>query len=318
MSTAFSCRIEIPNVEGLAPQELTVGREFLLVCEGPWTSSLQIKELKFDLPKELEYQIKLQAFQFRNSTIAEIKVVSYLVAEHKIQNLKLTDGKMNIELGTIEFSVVSVLPKREEAAQMPQMQQQQKQQQQQAQQTQQPQSFASVGPVYVSIPWQYFFGLFLVLALVGSYLGYRWFLRSQRKALAKELAEHDSAMTPVAQFHHSLRKLRRENVLFIGAQVAAEMRLSALSELENHFRLYLTRRFRFPANRWSDKQILRELKSEHAEFAKVFAVDLAHLLKEFGSTKKAATAVPESDVIQISKEITAWIEKADAWKSGGQ
>lgn len=329
IASSFSCQVEIPEVKGLPDKELTVGRVFTLACEGPWEKSLETSDLKFDLPKESEYEIKLLGFHYRNANVAELNVTSYVPAEHNIMNLKLTNGKTNIELGQVQFFVKSVLPEPETQAQgnplaqgnsgangnpsvgkNPQAQAGQNPQAQ----TGQPQPFNAIGPVPIQIPLQYYLVFFAVLALMGSYLGFRWYLRSQRKALIRELAEHDSAQSEIAQFHQSLRKLRRENVLFVGASVDVPLRKSAILDLEASFKLYLTRKFRFPAHRWSEKQILREFRNEHLPYHQEFGAELAHVLKELNSIHKAQFAIAEKDVFQISKEISRLVEKLDAWK----
>jgi len=83
----------------------------------------------------------------------------------------------------------------------------------------------------------------------------------QRRNVIEKLKEHDSALSPVAQFHQNMRKLQRSNPAFFGGPVAKEDVQVATDELRQMFHLFITRKYQVPALEWGSRLILKDIKN---------------------------------------------------------
>lgn len=290
----IQCKAEIPAVQGLKDNELTVGREFLLVCDGDFPKDLAQEKLQFVIKPEEKYQIHLLGFEFRSPTQADIKVTAYKAGNFQYQDLQLTDGTQVLSLGPIQYVVESVLPKPEPG---------------QPETKQEP--YGPVGPASMSVPMLYwallagFIGL-VILIFIGKI--YRVV---QRRNMLERLKEHDSALTPLAQFHQSFRRLQRVNTVFFGAKAEKEHIFQCLEETHAMFKLYITRRYQVPAIEWGDRLVLKDIKKHHKAMFLEYGDELKKLFKEFQRGFEDKENLKEQDVLNISTQTRVLVEKME-------
>lgn len=302
----LKCNIDIPKVEGLKDQELTVGREFIFVCDGDYTKDLQQDKLEFIKTPEMKYQIKLLGFEFRSPTQADIKVTSYTPGMVRLPQLQLTDGVQVLNLGDQSFSVVSVI-QAPAAGQAPPTEGGAGQ----SAAAQQPQPFPAMGPIDILIPSLYWtiFGV-IVGGLVLS-VGFKIVQFILRKNTLERLKAFDSAQTPEQQFHANFRKLQRTNPVFFDAEVSSEDAQSVVSETLKYFKTYLTRRYQIPALELSDRLLLKDLKKYHPKAYGEFRSDLEKILKEYSLALKDQNKLTKIDAQNLAHNSRKLVEKLE-------
>lgn len=286
-----SCRVEKINLvpaetaDSTASVQLTVGSEFYLSCQGEWPKNLNRDSIKFVLQPEQKYQIQLLSFEFRNPSLVDIKVTSYLVGQHRFENLTLTDGNQQVQLGPVDYVVQTV---------------------QAGEPVKEP--FGPIGPVAIPIPNLYFVILFSSLLLVFILIAFKIRKKMQRKKLMESLREYDSVLSPIQQYYQSLRKLQRENVLFIGAEVEQEIIIQALNDIERMLKLYFLRKFQVPAFQWSVNDMLNEIKTSHRHIYDGYRKNIILTYKEVAKARKDEKKISTKDIIKISKDVTELLE----------
>src|SRR5688572_30054285 len=87
--------------------ELNVGLRFNLVCQGE-ASSLG-KDLKLIVPEADQFKLRLLDAQFVSKDQLILNVTSYSAGQHKLKELKLSDGVQEIPLNEVQFEVKSVI-----------------------------------------------------------------------------------------------------------------------------------------------------------------------------------------------------------------
>lgn len=291
---AIQCKTEIPSVEGLNDNELTVGREFLLVCDGEFPRSLDLEKLHFVLKPEEKYQIKLLGFELRSLTQADIKATTYKAGNFQYQDLQLTDGTETLSLGPIQYVVQSVLPKQEPG---------------QAPVKVEP--YGPIGPASLGVPMLYWALLAGAVILVLLAFVARIYRSIQRRNMLARLKEHDSAMAPLAQFHQSFRRLQRANTVFFGGAAEKEHIKQCLEETHRMLRLFLTRRYQVPAMEWSDRLILKDLKKYYPKVSHEYGDELKKLLNEYARGFQDKANLKEQDVLNIATNTRLLIEKLE-------
>lgn len=289
------CNVEIPPVEGLEEKLLTVGREFLLVCDGEFPKDFELEKLHFQLSPEQQYQIKLLNFELRSGSKADLKVTAYQTGTIKFKELTLTDGVKQAILGPLEYTVASVLPPKDpQNSEAP------------------PEAYGAVGPATVQVPMLYWSILMAVIACLLLLLLTKIYRFIQRRNLLARLKEYDSAQTPIAQFHQSLRGLQRTNESFFGGKTTTPVLEAALTRSRDVFFLYLTRRFQVPAMEWGEKLILRDLKQYHPKMFKECSGDLKKLFNEFSKGFEDTQKLTETDIKNIVVSSRLLAEKMEA------
>lgn len=233
-----NCKLNIPKVEGLEDQLLTVGRRFVLACDGEWEKQFNFTQARLDasgLKPEMARVFQAQAIDLKGF---EIDATFYVATKFPAQSLTLKDGTFEIPLNTPEFQVQSVLPSAQQA-QQPNGQQQQSQQQQ-------PQPF---GFLLSDIPWPkvYFIlgGALILIILFGfavSFLRRRYW-----KKLETDLRNYDSPLSPEGQAYRNLRHLDKNGFSVI--------------EFKKLIYLYILRRYQTPIFELKDSKSNRRLNS---------------------------------------------------------
>ncbi|MGE5086862.1 MAG: hypothetical protein ACM3MG_11215 [Bacillota bacterium] len=293
----IQCKVEIPNVPGLKENELTVGREFLLVCDGEFPKNLAQDKLQLVLKPEQKYSINLRGFEFRSSTQADIKITSYTPGPVQFENLQLTDGVQTVDLGPVSYKLESVIPPQQPPAP--------------GQQPVKVEPYGPIGPMTISVPSLYWTILASVIGLVILVIATKVFRIVQRRNMIERLKEHDSALSPLSQFHQSLRRMQRENTVFFGGAPKAEDIVLCLDETRSMLKLYITRRYKIPALEWGPRLILKNLKKYHPNVYQDTGTELEKLMKEFVHANEDRTKLSGSDVLNLSKRTRLLVEEME-------
>lgn len=290
---AVQCNLDIPKVPGLEDQQLTVGREFYLICKGDWPKTLKQESLNFtvDTPgaEHLKYQIRLLEFAFRSPEDVDLKVTSYLAAQHQFPNLILTDGEQKVDLGRVEFSVQSVLPPP-----------------QPGQEKVEP--FGPLGPATIAVPVLYWAILLAALVLTGTLAALKIWRHSQRREMLLRLKEHDSALSPLQEFHQNMRRLQRANPAFFGKEASAEELRQGMMELSRMFKLFVSRRLKVPAFEWNARLIVHDIRQYHFFIYKEYAKKIHGLFSEFHKAESAQAKLSSRDVSQLAESLRKTVE----------
>lgn len=286
MSDAYqwTCSIE-------KPEQVTVGDQFKLNCGG---QSLPTFEGPVQLrPEKPEDDFKLVVLDtIRNeSTGGQYIVTGYKPGQHKLENMKLTDGQRSVTISPQTFEIVSVLPK---------------------DQQQKPQPFPGYGPFILSWPlW-----LWVVLVLVIAAIGYSAFLFiKRRRALAKlkeSLQQHGSALGAFGQFHKDIRTLTRKVSVGLKQKVGPEY----VSELNQVFRYYFVREFWIPAQEWTSKETIKEIKRSNHKLYQEFKVKLAQGFREMDRAVLSVDGINGEDFEQLVNMSRDLVDGIYSWKSG--
>lgn len=291
---SIQCKQEIPEHEGLEGQQLTVGREFILVCSGDFPKDLTQEKLQFVLKPEQKYSIHLLGFEFRSPTEADVTVTAYKAGDFQFQDLQLTDGAQTLSLGPVQYSVASVLP-----PQTP------------GEQNAKQEPYGPIGPASIGVPMLYWgllasvIGLFILLAISKVYRVV------QRRNMLERLREHDSALAPLPEFHQNLRRLQRKNAVFFGQQASQAEAEEVVKETSGMLRLFLTRMYQIPALEWSDRLVLKDLKKYHPKVAHEYGTDLKRLLREYEKAQKDQSKLQSTDALKIATETRILVEKLE-------
>lgn len=291
---AIQCNTEIPAIEGLKDQELTVGREFLLACEGEFPRDLQQDKLQLVLKPEHKYVLHLLGFEFRTPTVADVRVTSYVAGQFRFEDLQMTDGVQAISLGPVQLQVESVLPPPEAG---------------QAAAPQEP--YGPIGPASMAVPVLYWAILASVLGLVALLVISKVYRIIQRKNMLERLRDHDSALTPLTEFHQSFRRLQRSNTVFFGKDASRAEIEEVLVETHKMFKLFLTRQFRVPAFEWSERLVMKDIKKYHRDVYVESGEALAKLFHEYAHAFKDKAQLTSTDVLNLATHCRILVEKME-------
>lgn len=293
---AIQCKVEIPKVSGLVDNELTVGREFHLLCEGDFAKNFNFQKAHFVKAPEQKYLIHFLKGEFVSQTQADLIVTSYAAGDIRWTDLQMTDDQQTISLGSLQYHVESVLPKPDPSKQVP------------GQEPAKTEAYGPIGPASLSIPPLYWMLLLGVLILFVSAIVIKVIRIMQRRNMLERLKEHDSAVAPLPQFHQSMRKLQRMHPAFFGGNASKEEVLAAIEEMHKMLRLYVTRKYQMPAMEWSSRWILRDLKKYHRKVYQECGVDLQALIKEYQHAFENKQSVTGNDVPNLAKRTRSLVE----------
>lgn len=293
----IQCKVEIPTVQGLKDNELTVGREFLLVCDGEFPKDLQQEKLQFALKPEQKFHIHLLGFEFRSPMQADIKVTTYKAGEMQIDDLQLTDGAQTLSLGPVQFGVASVLPPPQPS--------------QPGEQPVKQEPFGPIGPASIGVPMLYWGLVAAVLGLVALIAISRIYRIVQRRNMLERLREHDSSLTPLSEFHQNYRRLQRANPVFFGKEASKAEIDEVLVETHKMFKLFLTRQFRIPALEWSERLVMKDLKKYHRDVYVEAGEGLDHLFHEYQHAFKDRQNLTTTDVLNLATHCRTLVEKME-------
>ncbi|MCX7979249.1 MAG: hypothetical protein N2578_09625 [Bdellovibrionaceae bacterium] len=281
----LSCEPIIPKIQGLDDDILTVGRKFILRCQGE-ISFPREGEVSLITPENPPHTLDLLSTHILESGGVDLEVASYRVGEHQIKSPILRLGDQEYKLKPISFQVVSVIEKRDEVIE----------------------PYGAFGPFSLPLPWG------LILALVFLFLSlslvFFWTIRRriERKRIEEKLRQHDSALSPLQEFFSGWRRLQRENEVYHGGLADAAQTRNIFDELRRMVLVFLTRRFRIPAFEWTSKVILRQIRGLDRKGFRTWGQDLNILLREIDR----ASSTPDlsaQDVVKLTEQARRCVEK---------
>lgn len=284
------CELQIPKVEGLPDQVMTVGRKFILDCKGQFPKEFKPESWPIEFAENQNpHSLKILSSNFISPEEVKIEATSYVAGGTEFKNLKLkfstAPDSNSVELGPLKFEVQSVIQ----------------------QQAKPPEPF---GPIALSMSWPlvWWFVIAIILLLISGSIGLRIRRAVQRKNLLEDLRKHDSSLTPLAEVHKQYRQWRREKSFFYDQVNPSENLSDFLKEVDQAFRLYLTRAFKVPALKWNDRSVLKDIKKYHPETFEALSLDLKKLMSELAKAKEA-TNLKSRDMIQLTESFRILSEK---------
>lgn len=280
------CALQIPKIEGLPDGVITVGRHFILECQGEFPKNFkpEIWPIEF-AENQNPHSLKILSANFLTPEKLQLEVTSYLPGAQQFQPLKFKSGEEKVDLGKVNFEVQSVIQKQEAQVE-------------------------PFGPMALAMSWPLtlWLTLGLILVLLATLVGLKLRTYFQRKNLIEDLRKHDSALSPLAEVHKAYRLWRREKAFFYDEEVAAETLSEFQKEVDQAFRLFLTRTFKVPALKWTDRKILKDVKKYHPEIFESDGLELKKLMLEM-SKASLAKNLKSRDVVQLTENFRVIAEK---------
>jgi hypothetical protein len=130
--------------------------------------------------------------------------------------------------------------------------------------------------------------------------------------MLEELREHDAAISPLAQFHQSFRRLQRANKVFFGVQdVPKEDVLQCVEQTYDMLKLYLTRKFQVPAIEWSQRLVVKDIRRHHPRHYEQDGDELNKLYKEYHRAFQDKEHLKAQDVLAIANHCRSLVEKME-------
>lgn len=288
--TAWNCRAEyafddLPDLEkssendvmeeGVPLTKMTVGRKFLLRCQGE-PAFFERKNLKLVTAPENQFSLHLLEIRRLDEKSGDFLMTSYRAGTHDFKGLKLSDGSQTVELAGPAVTVETVL---------------------RPQDGKPPQPFGAFGPVVLQWPWVVWAALAaLILVLLAGVFAQIW-RKVKRRRMLEGLKQFQTALQPFDQFNKEVRQLKRR-LEFAEAGQAADWS-GPLGELEKSIRFYLLREFQLPAHEWSEQEILKDLKKRHRRVFQAAEDDLRMTFRELKKARDGAGKLTPQDLLLL-------------------
>jgi len=270
MMTEVRCSQHIPEVSGLPADQLTVGRHFILSCEGTWDRDFDFSKAQFILNEQSQHILKVLKAEVRDINSFDVEATGYVAGQLQIPDLKITDGSKNISLGSQQIKIETVL---EQPAQ---------QQSPQTAEQGAPQKPQPYGYIWSQLTWPWVYSLtalILVLVLLSSALyiflrGLRW------RRIMKSMDQYSSAVAPDIQYYKEIRRLEKKDY--------------PIDAVAHAYKLYIVRSYQVPLFQVSAREatkILKKkwprLKTERRQiFNSIKDLDLLQQKNDFDKRKK--------------------------------
>lgn len=282
----MECELSIPKIEGLNDNELTVGRPLVLQCPISIDEKTNIKALKLLQPVEQNYKLHLLKAESISSNQMRLLLTSYQAGKHQLTHLSISDGHFEYPLPDQNIEVISVLEK-----------------------DQQPKLNGPIGPQMIwPTMMSLIIGLTIFLYLIGI-IFLKWFRYRQRMKLIEKLRQHDSALSPIQQFYQTLRKEQRQSPVFYKEENSIEENRRLMLELNQAFRLFLTRHYLLPAVDWKNPLFLKELKKLNKKTFELDGKELKQVLQEFEKAEKDIEKLTKTDFVALIEHARKLCEK---------
>lgn len=251
MSDAYqwTCSIE-------KPEQVTVGDKFKLTCSGQSLPTLEgAVSLHFEKPEQ-DYTLAVLDTIRVESNGGQFVVTGYKPGKYdKVENIKLTDGKRSVTISPQSWEVIAVIPKDQQPP---------------------PEPFPAYGPFILSWPLWLWMTIVLTIGAI-IFLVYRFVKKRRDLAKLKErLQQHTSALGAFGQFNKDIRALTRKVSVGLKQKVDKEF----VNELNQIFRYYFVREFWIPAQEWTSKETVKEIKRTHAKLYQQFKPELVQVFRE--------------------------------------
>ncbi len=268
------CRLEIPNVDGLKPGELTVGRHLYLNCAGEYNKSFDFAKSQIKLEESHKFVVKVLKAEARSANSFDLDLAFYVAGQAQFPDLILTDGSYEISLGQQQFQLQSVLEK--------------------TQTGEPPKPYSFLFPLKLEWPALYFIllALTIVLFLTGLILRLRQSARYAK--LIAGLEEYNSASPADLQFYKSLRQ--------------AEKKSYPLADLEMAFKLYVLRVFKVPMFVLNHRQIVKFMKKRKSIF-RIERSQVQKLLGEFDEMRLNKKELTEPEKLELVNKLYRFVDK---------
>ncbi len=258
-------------------EQLTVGDQFVLTCQGPEAAGIDPAASTLELPKEQQYALKILKNLGMDSHKATFVATSYLVNPngHQFPNLFLTDGKVRIALDDVKFKVKSVITKENNPKNEP---------------------FPPFGPYGFAYPNWLWVGLAIILVFFSSFVIEKiWQVRSRRKFM-KLLASNPPVLSAYHNFSKDMRQLAREN-LRPGFDSAIAKKF--IDELGPIFRWYLSRTLLFSTFDLSAAEVLKQFRLRYPDLFKKVNHTLSRALVEVERWQNRPSQIKLEDANQL-------------------
>ncbi len=262
---------------GELSQAITVGTEFLLVCEGPSVVLAQTK-LGLELNKTQRYALRLLQTRSMTDVRAEFVATTWMAGQIKLSNLILSDGASRVNLGNIELNVASVIDQKTNPEGKP---------------------HPPWAPMLLAWPlwvWVAIGSAILLVVLVFVALVYR---RVQHKRLLSMLESHPITLTPYHQFNKELRRLNRELPSKEGSWPDERVQ-DFLRELDQTLRWFLARELIVPAVDRSPREVVRSIKRADERLFKLIRRDLGVILSELHKAQRLKPSASDAQRVSVS------------------
>ena len=269
------CKLEIPNVEGLNPQELTVGRHAFFNCEGEWNKAFDFSKAQVKTEESGKYVLKVLKAEARSANAFDVQFTTYAAGSLQYPDFILTDGTIEISLGAQQLNTVSVLEKPGPG-----------------QPPKKPYNF--IFPLPLEWPTLYFVLVIAVVVLFIAALIYRLTKAARYARLIADLINHDSAVQPDLQFYKALRICEKQGY--------------PIADLEKAFRLYVLRVFKVPMFVLDNKQIKQFFKDRKPAF-KSERLQVERILSEFEEIQITKKELSTGEKLELANKMYRFVDR---------
>ncbi len=295
-SSILNCKKESASTKSTP---LTVGDLFLLECSA---ESFTLNPSQLRLVTNQPYQWHLLGSEMQPDGRLLLKVTSYQVGEINSEGLFLTDGINKMAITGVQAKIESVIdPKNPPEG-----------------------PYGPFGGIVLVPPLFYLWGIILAFVMVIVFFGFRFYRRWQKKRLIVGLKKHDSRLSPLTQLHVHFRQLERQRQLSYsqGDSLTSDALENQFVELDHILRIFIIRRFKIPAQDWSDRLIINDFQKRFSFLGQELTKDLRVLLREikknkefiqknFKNEKSARPKEVLRDIERLGKKIKRWADQVD-------
>ena len=276
-------------------EQLTVGEQFVLTCQGPDAAGIDPAGSTLELPKDQQYALKVLKNLGMDSHKAIFVATSYLVNPkgHQFPNIFLTDGKVRIALDGITFKVKSVITKENNPKNEP---------------------FPPWGPFGFAYPVWIWMGVAVLLVFFSSFGIEKFFQIRRRKKFLKLLASNPPVLSAYHQFSKDLRHLGRENLRPVSFDSLVAKKF--VDELGAIFRWYLSRTLLFSCFDLSATQLLKQTRLRYPDLFKKVNHSLSLALIEVERLQNRPSQIKLEDAAQLLEMVRHAAE--DLQKNAGK
>lgn len=245
-----------------APQTITVGDKFQLVCQGQ-PSQIFKDNVKIILPDKKDlYRLHSLKIIYAEEDYLILEVTSYRTGEFK-GSFQITDGLQTIVVDNVSFEVKSVLSQTEQAK---------------------PQG--PYGPWVGSPPVWYLSALGVTVFLLVAFIFSLCFNKWKQNKLSKLVSQRLKGRLPSKVFIKSFRKLDTKSPQY-------------LQDLDILFKTFLENTFCLPVINKSSWSFLWRLRNQEFNLYKKHKKNLNQILKELNFFKEQKTF--DKVIVQLSK-----------------
>ncbi|HPI41145.1 MAG TPA: hypothetical protein PLJ21_10100 [Pseudobdellovibrionaceae bacterium] len=282
---------------------ITVGEIQNLKCQGDIPKEFNFEKAHVQSTPEEKYNLQILKINPHNSmgsdsaapssssSEVQLEFTSYVVGQHQIPQVILTDGIHSFSIGPLDMNVQSVMNEIQPPPQEP---------------------YGPMGLFQVEVPFLFLYLVFSIIGLVLFIFLFKIWKTLHWKRILEKLKEHDSAQTPENQFYQNLRKIQRSSSGKIQEQ---------LKDLNTYWRLFILRKYKIPAFDWNVKEILKYVKKKDPLVFKQSQDELIKIFHEFEKALKDLDKTSKRDLILLmdhSRHLVDLIHKNKVNKEGGR